>query len=96
MPRLKWSQPALMDLARLHAFLAPKSQDAAQRAISSIRQGVKLLGNHPELGRPVEEMLPEYREWIIEFGQGAYIALYHFDGEEIVILAIRHSREAGY
>lgn len=85
-----------MDLARLHAFLAPKSQDAAQRAISSIRQGVKLLGNHPELGRPVEEMLPEYREWIIEFGQGAYIALYHFDGEEIVILAIRHSREAGY
>lgn len=96
MPRLKWSQPALMDLARLHAFLAPKSQDAAQRAISSIRQGVKLLGNHPELGRPVEEMLPEYREWIIEFGQGAYMALYHFDGEEIVILAIRHSREAGY
>ena len=96
MPQLKWSQAALADLARLHAFLVPKSPDAARRAVSAIRQGVKLLGNHPELGRPVEDMLPEYREWIIEFGQGAYLALYHFDGKEAVILAIRHSREAGY
>ena len=96
MPQLKWSQAAFSDLARLHAFLVPKNPDAARRAVSAIRQGVKLLGNHPELGRPVEDMLPEYREWIIEFGQGAYLALYHFDGKEAVILAIRHSREAGY
>jgi plasmid stabilization system protein ParE len=41
-------------------------------------------------------MLPEFREWIIEFGQGAYVALYHFDGRRVVVLAIRHGREAGY
>lgn len=96
MPQLKWSQPALIDLARLRGFLAPKSPDAARRAISSIRQGVKLLGSHPELGRPVDDMLPEFREWIIDFGQAAYIVLYHFNGAEIVILAIRHSRGVGY
>jgi plasmid stabilization system protein ParE len=96
MPRLRWSQPALRDVARLHDFLAPKNPAAAKRAIKAIRQGIKALGKHPEIGRPVEEMPPEFREWVIEFGQGAYVALYHYDGKEVVILAVRHGREAGY
>ena len=41
-------------------------------------------------------MLPEFREWVIEFASGAYVALYHFNGKEIVILAVRHGREVGY
>jgi plasmid stabilization system protein ParE len=96
MPHLVWSAPALSDITRLHAFLAPKNPDAARRAVTAIRQGVKDLRAHPEIGRPVEEMLPAYREWIIEFGHGAYIVLYYFDGRQIVILAVRHGREAGY
>jgi plasmid stabilization system protein ParE len=96
MPRLRWSQPALLDIVRLYDFLAPKNKDAAQRAIATIRQGVKALAIHPEVGRPIEEMPPEFREWIIEFGQGAYIALYRYDGKQVVILAVRHGREAGY
>jgi plasmid stabilization system protein ParE len=96
MPRLKWSQPALRDVTRLHDFLLPKSKDAAKRAVKAIRQGVKALGKHPQIGRPVDELPPEFREWVIEFGSGAYVALYHFDGKEVVILAVRHGREAGY
>lgn len=96
MPRLKWSHAAVFDVARLHAFLASKSRDAAKRAIKAIRQGVKALSKHPEIGRPVEEMPLEFREWVIDFGHGAYVALYHYDGKEIVILAVRHGREAGY
>ena len=96
MPRLVWSQPALLDVARLHKFLTPKSRDAAQRAVKTIRQCVKALGKHPEIGRPVEEMSPEFREWVIEFGPAAYIAMYHYDGNEVVILAVRHGRDAGY
>ena len=96
MPRLKWSQPSLLDVARLHDFLAPKSRDAAKRALKAIRQGIKALAKHPEVGRPVEELPSEFREWAIEFGHGAYVALYHFDGKQIVILAVRHGREAGY
>ena len=93
MPPLIWSQPALRDVARLHSFLASKSREAAQRAVKAIRQGVKALSKHPESGRPVDELSPEFREWIIEFGHGAYIALYRYDGKQVVILAIRHSRE---
>ena len=37
----------------------------------------------------------EFREWVIEFGSGAYVALYHY-GKQVVILAVRHGREAGY
>ena len=96
MPRLRWSQPALADVARLHEFLASRSGNAAERAVKAIRQGVKALGKHPEIGRPVEELPPEFREWVIEFVQGAYIALYHYDGKQVVILAVRHGREAGY
>ena len=94
MPRLRWSEAALLDVARLCEFLAPKSRDAAKRAIKTIRQGIKALGRHPEIGRPVEELPLEFREWVIEFGSGAYIAVYHFDGSEVVILAVRHGREA--
>ena len=96
MPRLRWSLAALRDVTRLHDFLAPKSRDAAKRAVKTIRQGVKALGKHPEIGRPVDELPPEFREWVIEFGSGAYVALYHYGGKEVVILAVRHGREAGY
>jgi plasmid stabilization system protein ParE len=96
MPRLIWSQPALLDVARLHAFLVPKSREAARRAVKAIRQGVKALVKHPQSGRPVEELPPEFREWVIEFGHGAYVALYHYDGKQFVMLAVRHRREAGY
>lgn len=96
MPRLKWSQPALHDVARLYAFLAPKNRGAAKRAVKAIRQGVKLLAKHPQMGRLAEELPPEFREYVIEFGSGAYVALYRYDGKEVIILAVRHGREAGY
>ena len=96
MPRLRWSPQSLRDVARLHDFLASKSRDAARRSIKAIRQGVRLLGKFSELGRPVEELPSEFREWVIEFGNGAYVALYRYDGNEVVILAIRHGREVGY
>jgi plasmid stabilization system protein ParE len=96
MPRLVWPAAAIQDVARLHEFLAAKNPEAARRAIAAIRRGVAALRTHPEIGRLVEEMLPEYREWIIEFGHSAYVALYHLDGRAVVILAVRHGREAGY
>jgi plasmid stabilization system protein ParE len=86
----------LRDVLRLHDFLVSKSPDAAKRAVKAIRQGVKALGQHPEMGRPVDEMPTGFREWVIEFGNAAYVALYHYDGKQIVILAVRHGREAGY
>jgi plasmid stabilization system protein ParE len=96
MARLIWAPPALRDVARLHRFLAPKNRDTAQRAARAIRRGVRMLADHPEIGRPIDEMPPEFREWFIPFGQSGYPALYRYDGDTVAILAVRHGREAGY
>ena len=95
MPRLIWSAPALTDVQRLYRFLAPKDEAAARRAIKTIRAGVKILSHQPEVGRPVEDMDPAFREWLIDFGNSGYIALYRFDGETATVLALRHQKEAG-
>ena len=96
MPQLIWSPPALLEVARLHAFLQPKSREAASRAVRAIRESVKILAAHPEIGRPVDDMETEFRDWLIEFGDGGYVARYHFDGRDVVVLAVRHTKEAGY
>ena len=90
MPRLIWSQPALLDVQRLYRFLAPKNLAAAKRAITAIRQGVKVLGQQPGVGRPIEEMPNEFREWIIDFGDSGYVARYRIDSDAVTILAVRH------
>lgn len=96
MPRLIWSPSALEDVQRLYRFLAPKDKAAARRAIKAIRAGVKILSHQPEVGRPVEDMEPEFREWFIDFGSSGYIVIYRFNGETATILAVRHQKEAGY
>ena len=96
MSRVIWSPSALQDVQRVYRFLAEKNMGAAKRAAKAIREGVKILANQPEIGRPVEEMEPEYREWLIDFGDSGYIALYRYDGRMAVILAVRHQKEAGY
>lgn len=96
MPRLIWAPSALADVQRAYRFLLEKNPQAARQAVSIIRQGVNILAQHPEVGRPVDVMDPEYREWPIAFGSSGYIALYHYDGQTAIIVAVRHQREAGY
>lgn len=96
MPDLIWTPAALGDVQRIYRFLAANNSDAARRAVKTIRQGVKVLALHPEIGRPAEEMESEYREWVIDFGDSGYVALYHYDGNSAVILAVRHQKEVGY
>jgi plasmid stabilization system protein ParE len=80
----------------MYRFLAEKNRDAAKRAVQAIRSGVQIILQHPEVGRPAEEMEPEYREWPIDFGNSGYLVLYHYDGRVAVIVAVRHQKEVGY
>jgi plasmid stabilization system protein ParE len=84
------------DVLRLYRFLEPKNRDAARRAMRSIRRGVRILARHPEIGRPAGNIEPRFREWVVRFGDGAYVALYHYAGRPVLILAERLAREAGY
>ncbi len=96
MPRLIWSRPALLDVQRLYRFLAGKNLDAAKRAVKAMRDEVKVLALQPGIGRPIEDLPEEFREWVIDFGDSGYVACYRVNAEAVTILAVRHQKEAGF
>lgn len=96
MPQVKYAPSAIRDLQRLREFLRSKNPGLAQRAAETIMKAVQVLGLQPQIGRPVDDMPDEYREWVIDFGDSGYVARYRFDGEAVIILAVRHQKELGY
>ena len=94
--KIRYAFGAIRDLQRLREFLRPKNPLAAKRAAQAILLGVKVLEQQPHIGRPMVDLATEFREWVIPFGNSGYVAMYHFDGESLTILAIRHQKEAGY
>ncbi|MDR3054659.1 MAG: type II toxin-antitoxin system RelE/ParE family toxin [Zoogloeaceae bacterium] len=96
MPRLSWSPPALRDVQRLYRFLVTKNPDAAKRAVKAIRQGIRVLAAQPQIGRSIEDMPDEYREWMIDFGGSGYVTRYRYDEARstVIMLAVWHQKEA--
>jgi len=93
--KIVWLPEAAKDVARLRAFILKKNPSAAARAASRIREGVQILGNNPEAGKPVEELLP-FRELVIPFGNGNYIIRYREAPSRVIIIRVRHSKEEGF
>lgn len=95
MAKLIYSARALADLERLTDFLIEADPSAAAETVGLIEEAVELLARHALIGRPVEY---ELRELVISRGRTGYVALYSFEENQdaVLILAIRHQREAGY
>lgn len=95
MARLIYSRRALADLERLTDFLLETDPAAALETVDLISEAVRILENHPLIGRPAEHGL---RELVISRGRSGYLALYsHEPGQDTaLVLAIRHQREAAY
>ena len=96
MPQVKYAPGAIRDLQRLRAFLQPKNPLAAKRAGDTIMKAMQILGQQPQIGRPVDGLPEMFREWLINFGDSGYVARYRYDGDAVVILAVRHQKEVGY
>lgn len=96
MPQVIFSPAAIRDLQRLRDFLRPKSPEAARRAGEAIRQGVKALGSYPEMGRTIDDLPEQFREWVIDFGNSGYIARYRISDDAVTVLTIRHQKELGF
>ncbi len=95
MARIIYSEQALGDLERLTDFLLESDAGAALETVGLIEEAVSILARHPLVGRSVEHGL---RELVISRGRTGYVALYSFEenADAILLLAIRHQREAGY
>src|SRR5437879_10530712 len=95
MARVEITGRALSDLERLFEFKAERNPRKAREQLLSVRRALELLADHPLLGREAEE---GRRELILSRGRHGYIAKYRWlPAEDVVlILAVRHQREAGY
>ena len=95
MVKIVYTQNAVNDLVRLTDFLIEVDIKAASETINLIEDAINILDRHPLIGRAVDE---EIRELVISRGATGYVALYSVEEHKnvILILAIRHQREAGF
>lgn len=97
MPRVIFTERALQDLKRLRDFLKSKAPEAAKRAGLTITDAIKLLELQPLMAPPAQDMSEHYRDLTIEFGDSGFVVRYHYaDGDLVVVVAIRHQKEAGF
>jgi len=95
MTRWLVSLEAADDLEALIDFLVSDMPEHAVRTVDPIMDALNILQDHPNIGRPLQLPL---RELVISRGRTGYVALYEYDAQAdvVVVLAIRHQRQAGY
>lgn len=96
MSQVIYSPSAVRDLNRIRQFLKSKDPRAAARAGQTIISSMREVAKLPSIGKPIDQMPQEFRDWIIDFGQAGYVVRYRISGENVVVLAVRHQRESGF
>lgn len=89
------SARALRDLEHVFEFIAQTNPAGATQTVHRIRSAVLVLGEHPLIGRKVDDDL---RELVISRGRSGYVALYRWSPQtdSVLVLSVRAQREAGY
>ncbi len=95
MPSLVWTHEALTDVKRLYHFLFDKDVAVAKAMADVILSHAKRLEVFPHMGRPAPDLEPEQRELLIPFASSGYILLYAQEEDTLIVLAVRHQKEAG-
>jgi addiction module RelE/StbE family toxin len=95
MAKISYSSHAISDLERISDFLAENGSTGQLEALELIDEAINILARHPLIGRKAES---ELRELVISQGRTGYVALYSYEASQdvILVLAIRHQREAGF
>ena len=95
MLRIRFTRRASRGLARIVEFNASSGTPRSAAIVDLIGSAIRVLADHPFVGRPVDERL---RELVISHGKTGYVALYSVDLVRgwVRVLAIRHQREAGF
>jgi len=86
--RVRYTDTALAEIEAILSYIAGDSPSAAATVATQIRRTVTLIGAAPKIGRvkyrQVVRMLPvrRYRQ---------YLSFYTIEGNEVVILNVRHA-----
>ena len=84
---IRWTRPAIQDLVEIREYIAKDSPAAGSRVASAIREEVKALAHHPEVGR--KGLLVGTRELVIS--RLPYLVVYQLEGDAVTILAVVHT-----
>ncbi|KPF95802.1 stabilization protein [Rhodopseudomonas sp. AAP120] len=84
--RLRFTAPALADLASILDYLAEQSPQGARRVQARIRTMIALLPNHPQIGVRTDD--PTIRRLLTS--PYPYAIFYEIAADEIIIHTIRH------
>ena len=90
--KVEWSNEALADLDRFVEFLDREHPSLAAIVATEIIEKVRVLSEHPQLGRPIAGR-EEYRQIVLQVLGAAYVFQYRFDDERLVMLRVFHARE---
>jgi len=89
--KVRWTDKAASDLARLHEFLHPVAPGSAARIIGQLARAPDRLIEYPRLGEKLEAYEPrEVRRIII----GDFEVRYEIAAGTIFILRLWHGRES--
>ena len=71
MATLRFTPAAIRDLERLAVFLQKSDPAAAEETLPLILNGLRILAEHPLIGRPIES---GRRELLVFRGRSGYVA----------------------
>ena len=95
--KVRFTPEAEDDLLRLYDFLLEKDVTAADHALQAIKGAIALLRFSPFSCRKALADNSFFRELLVPFGSGGYVALFEIEPDSTVnILAVRHQREEDY
>jgi addiction module RelE/StbE family toxin len=83
---VRFTETAYADLREIHAFIAKENPRAADTVIERIEATSRQIGTFPKIGPR------KYRSTrMFPVGRFPYLIFYATEGNEVVILTIRHS-----
>ena len=83
--KLRYTAPALADLAAILDYIAAASPQGAKRVQKRIQDVINLAVIHPEIGVRTDD--PTVRRTTLPY---PFLVFYEIAGDEIVIHAVRH------
>ena len=87
------------DIVRLYEFWLSIDIEVAERVIHVIESAWDSLRKHPYICRKADDGSagPLWREFLIDFGNSGYVALFEIqEGNIVKVSAVRHQRESDY
>ena len=87
MVKLQYSKPALIDLNNVFLYISNDSVQNARRFVHGLKERIKILKLHPELGKT---LFPQRFPYVRQVLHKSYRIVYMFHDDTVTILAITH------